>query len=122
MQAYAESNFETNINVQRWREDIQTFSQTTQQILESITDQLSNGLAAPATSVRSTGREVVEIDLPPESTPVTNSLNQAGKSSPSTDTQTERSNQAVVNAASGDDNCDNLIAHLKRQLAQQLDH
>ncbi len=98
--------YATSVDVEQWRQDVDTFAATTRQMLDSIHEELSNGLAS--------GQAQVDI--------VSHAGQPACKSDVGRSQTSDQIGPAESTIQSDDvaDECDQLLAKLKAQLSEQL--
>ena len=107
--------FAVSIDVDQWRNDIRAFSETTRKMLESVDAELSSGLATGKAQVRvpsNATHQLATATTQPSTAP-----SQSSYSGPPT--QQERS-IAAASASAVEDDCDRLLANLRKQLDSQL--
>ena len=107
--------FAVSIDVDQWRNDIRAFSETTRKMLESVDAELSSGLATGEAQVRvqsnATHHWATATNQPPTAPSQSSSIGPP--------TQQERS-LAAARASAVEDDCDRLLANLRKQLDSQL--
>lgn len=96
------------MDIAQWRQDLDAFTAATRQMLDSIHDELSNGLASGQAQIN----VVTDSQRP----------NQSPELPPSLPSKDEHAHTTEHSLTSDDvaDAGDQLIAKLKEQLAQQL--
>lgn len=95
-----------SIDVGQWRQDVNAFAAATRRMLDSIHEELSNGLA--------TGQ--AQVDVVPHGQQL---IKEPEESQPQP-TQKICSNESVTISDDVADECDQLLAKLKAQLSEQL--